>query len=63
MIPQSFEEWYYCITQKCKINLDPHFIKERLGVLTDNNNPETKRIIDLYGINYLQNLINWYKRV
>ena len=62
MIPQSFPEWYSCITQDCKIQLTKEFIEKRLAVYMDQNNLETKRFKTLYGDNHLTNVINWLQQ-
>lgn len=62
MVPQTFDEWHFCITQKCKIELSKQYKIERLTILTDHNHHETKRMIELYGKSHLDNLISWYKK-
>lgn len=63
MIPTTFEEWYDCITRRCAIQMTKEFAKERLGVYMDSSHYETKKFIQLYGEQHLENVINWYKRI
>lgn len=59
MIPKNFQEWRYCIEKKCKIELSPKFIDDRLAVYSNESNTETVKFKKLYGEDHLQNIINW----
>lgn len=63
MIPQTFEQWKNCIINDCKINLTRDFTKQRLAVYQDPQNHETKKFVQLYGEQHLQNIINWFKQI
>lgn len=63
MIPQTFEEWKYCITVDCRIELTKNFASERLSVLQSKENKETQKLIELYGEHHLNNLIEWFEKV
>ncbi len=63
MIPESFETWMNCIVNDCKIQLSPDFAKERLLVFTNKGHLETKKFVECYGENHLQNVISWYKKI
>lgn len=63
MIPQTFEQWYTCIVNHCKINLTKDFVQQRLAVYKDPENTETQKFISLYGEQHLQNIINWFKQI
>jgi len=63
MIPHTFEEWKHCIVNDCKIKLTKEFAQKRLSVYTDKNNPETKKFIQLYGPEHMNNIIHWLKQV
>jgi len=63
MLPKTFEEWVVCITQKCKINLTKGFAKSRLSIYLDANHLETQRFVQLYGMEHLQNIISWLKKI
>ena len=63
MIPQTFDEWKYCIINDCKINLTKEFALQRLEVYQDKNHSETKKFVSLYGEQHLNNVILWYSQV
>lgn len=63
IIPQTFEEWKYCIVNQCRVNLTKDFANRRLIVYEDSNHPETKIFIRKYGEKHLQNIINWFKKI
>ncbi len=60
MIPTNYQEWHFCITTICNINLTETYIKERLKVLQDNKSTETKVFEKKYGRAYLDTIITWY---
>lgn len=62
MIPQTFDEWQNCIVNDCKINLTKDFAKQRLAVLQDEQNEETRKFITLYGAHHLSNIIRWFSK-
>jgi hypothetical protein len=61
-IPQTYEEWKYCITQRCQIKLSPVFIQERLEKLADQQEAHTREYIRLYGEAYYQQMVGWFRR-
>lgn len=63
MIPTNFEEWKYCITEKCHLELTEEFVLERIKILNDPTHKETKHFIKLYGKNHWQNILRWYVHV
>ena len=63
MIPYTFEEWKNCIVNDCKINLTKEFAQKRLKVYTNKQNPETKKFIQLYGEDHLNNIVYWLNKV
>lgn len=63
MIPDNFNDWVNCITKKCKINLDSSYARKRIEVLEDDQNEETKRFLELYGQEHLDNVIHWFKQI
>lgn len=63
MIPQNFEEWKDCIVNDCKIKLTKDFAEKRLRVYQNGNHPETRKFIELYGRQHLNNIIYWYKKM
>ena len=60
VIPFNYEEWKYCITEKCGIPLTKDFIEERIASLKDFKNEDTKRFIKLYGDRYTSQIIEWF---
>ena len=63
MIPQTFEQWKYCIVNDCKINLTKEFAQKRLAVYQDIKNIETQKFLSLYGQQHLNNIIQWLKQI
>ena len=63
MIPQTFEEWKSCITNDCKVKLTKAFADKRLSVYENRNHPETRKFVELYGEQYLNNIIYWFKKI
>ncbi len=63
MIPQTFEQWQHCIVHECGIPLTKDFAKSRLDIYKESNHPETKKFVQLYGAQHLQNIIGWLSRV
>ncbi|MEJ5055918.1 hypothetical protein [Sphingobacterium sp. MYb382] len=62
MIPETYEQWFTCITIDCELSLSKAFAKARLSVYEDRTNPETQRFIKLYGEAHLLNIIHWFKQ-
>ena len=63
MIPLTFEEWKNRIVNDCKIKLTKAFAEKRLTVYEDANHLETRKFVELYGKQHLNNIIHWYKRI
>lgn len=63
MIPITFEEWKNCIVNDCKIKLTKAFAQKRLSVYENANHPETRKFVALYGLQHLNNIIHWYKKI
>lgn len=63
MIPQTYEEWRYCIIHDCKINLTKEFATIRLNVYKNADDPETIKFRQLYGDMHLNSVIFWLKKV
>ena len=63
MIPVTFEQWQQCIVNDCKIRLTKEFAEGRLRVYQDASSSETKKFVELYGEQHLQNIINWLGRI
>lgn len=63
MIPTTFEEWTNCIVNDCGISLTPSFAKERVAILKDKTNAETKKFIALYGEAHHASVLAWFERI
>ena len=50
MIPSTYDEWYVCIVDECKIELNQNYINERLSILTNDTLEETRIFRKKYGI-------------
>lgn len=62
-IPKDFEEWKYCIQQKCGITLTRTFAEERLDVYQNKNLPETQRFIANYGEEHYERIKLWFSQI
>ncbi|MEM8997788.1 MAG: hypothetical protein AAFX50_22475 [Acidobacteriota bacterium] len=62
MIPNSFEEWRYCITEKCGIALTDSYIDERLRALRRPKDAATARFRELYGQRQLDQTVRWFEQ-
>ena len=49
MIPQTYDQWRYCITVECGMALTAAFIAQRLTVWRDAQAEETLRFRRLHG--------------
>lgn len=62
MIPETYEAWRTCIERDCGIRLTTTFVQERIAVLSDAKNAETKRFAALYGEFHLARVLDWYRQ-
>ncbi|MEA3641398.1 MAG: hypothetical protein VBE63_15850 [Lamprobacter sp.] len=60
--PQSYESWRYCIEHKCGLRLTPDYIQQRISILTDPQQEETRRFARTYGKAYLTQVVAWFER-
>ena len=60
--PRNFDEWKYCITVECGIELSASFIAQRLLVWKDENHEETRRFRQRFGDNYWRSVIGWFRQ-
>lgn len=63
MIPRNFDEWKNCIVNDCRIELTKTFVQQRLSVYENAKHPETRKFIELYGQQHLEDVIFWYQKV
>ena len=61
-IPETFDEWRYCIEQECQIKLTQEYIEQRLAILRVLDHEETQRFIRLYGNHHWQRVVSWFDR-
>jgi hypothetical protein len=61
-IPQTYDEWKKCITQRCKIDLTPQYVAGRISIMSKPNIAETKKFKTLYGEPYLQIVLSWFRQ-
>ena len=62
MIPNTYEEWRYCITTTCGIPLTAAYIEERLRALRSPHDASSKRFRELYGPRQLDQTIRWFEQ-
>lgn len=60
--PYNYKTWHHCITVDCGLKLTPDYIDERIASLQDKNDFRTKQFIRLYGNQYKENVIAWFKQ-
>ena len=62
LFPTSYTSWRYCIEIKCGLKLSPKFVEERIAILGNPSNAETRRFIELYGSPYYEQVLEWFRR-
>ena len=62
-IPTTFDEWFHCITVKCKISLTPEFARKRIAALEDPKSAEAAGFAKIYGEAHRERVVEWYRRV
>lgn len=62
MIPQTYEQWWHCITVDCGIEMTPEYLSRRLAILSDRDSQETRRFRDLYGDHHWKTVTGWFER-
>jgi len=62
-LTDSFESWRHCITVKCKIELNPPYVEERISELKNLEQESTIRFISLYGKDHYRNVLNWFEQL
>lgn len=58
----TYEEWKQSITLLCGVSLKPDYIEKRLEELNDRQNDHTKKFINAWGEQHLQQVIKWFER-
>ena len=59
---QSYSEWHKAITERCKIDLTPEYVRSRISVLQNSKDKSTQEFRLKYGETYLQQVIEWFKQ-
>lgn len=62
LIPNSYDEWRYCITEICGIPLTESYIRMRINALNDQQDFMTIRFIELYGDAHHQQALAWFEQ-
>lgn len=64
MIPglDSHAAWKDCITVKCGIPLTPAYVAERIQVLADPRNEQTRRFVETWGDAHRQDVLGWFRQ-
>lgn len=62
MISRTYEEWKSCIVNDCKIKLTKEYAEKRIKIYENQDHPETRKFRELYGEQYLNIVIHWFKR-
>lgn len=58
--PRNYQEWQYCITVECGLELTPDYISQRITALQNASDHYTRRFVELYGSEYLEQVIKWF---
>ena len=59
---QSYEEWRYALTTRCKIQLTPEYARSRISALNNTDDPQTREFTATYGEAYLKQVIQWFEQ-
>ena len=59
---QSYSEWHIAITERCKIDLTPEYVRSRISALQNSKDKSTQEFKLKYGEPYLQQVIEWFKQ-
>ena len=59
---QSYSEWHKAITERCKIDLTPEYIRTRISALQNPKDKSTQEFRVKYGEQYLLQVIEWFRQ-
>lgn len=62
MIPETYQQWYHCITVECGIPMTREYVTRRLQVLRDTASEETARFQRLYGKAHWRFVVDCFER-
>lgn len=63
LIPESYEDWQYCITELCRIPLTREFVEGRVSALRDLRDFETQKFLASWGDAHRKRVISWFEMV
>ena len=58
----SYQEWRTTMIERAGLTLDRTFCKERLAVLENESNTETRSFIKSYGATYHKQVVAWFQK-
>ena len=62
MIPATYQEWKNCIEVECGLRLTLNFVQARIASFINTTDTGTKKFIELYGMDYYNQVINWFRQ-
>lgn len=60
--PETYDQWYHCITVECRIPLTEAFVTQRLAIWRNTQLEETVRFRRLYGDAHWRSVIGWFEQ-
>lgn len=60
-VPQSYEEWEYCITVQCGIPLTSDYVAARIAALEDSGDFHTEKFIARWGAAHHARTLGWFR--
>ena len=61
-LPRTYDEWKYCITFKCGIDLTEDYINERLNALSTMSDYGTAKFLEIWGPEHYQKTVKWFRQ-
>lgn len=62
IIPETYEQWRYCIEVLGENRLTNSYLDQRLSILENKNHEECRRFASIYGEEHLQRTVDWFRR-
>ncbi|CUH51944.1 hypothetical protein [Shimia marina] len=62
VIPQTYEDWEYCITVKCGIPLTADYVQARIVALQDVESYQTEKFIRRWGAAHHARTLRWFQQ-
>lgn len=60
IFPEDLDSWVHCIQVSCGIELNKDFVSNRISILSEIDNPETKKFIERYGSQWHERILSYY---